>query len=125
MTICPPRRHCSRMSVPRWIAQFPARVPGTTQPARALTWIQLCSCLEPYAAVPGTAVPVDGMVHAHFAFEWCFYGGKASCSKVNDTMMGCFKKERGIEIKQRVMRLSNEGYVDDMFICGVSDGCAR
>ena len=40
-------------------------------------------------------------------------------------MMGCFKKERGIEIKQRVMRLSNEGYVDDMFICGVSDGCAR
>ena len=113
------------MSVPRRIAQFPARVPGTTQPARALTRFQLCSYLEPYAAVSGTAVPVDGMVHAHFAFEWCFYGGKASCSKVNDTMMGCFKKERGIEIKQRVMRLSNEGYVDDMFICGVSDGCAR
>ena len=44
---------------------------------------------------------------------------------MNDTMMGCFKTERGIEITRRVMRLPNEGNVDDMFICGLSDGCAR
>jgi hypothetical protein len=87
--------------------------------------MQLCSCLEPFAAVRGTAVPVNGMVLTHFVLEWCCCGGKASCSKVNDTMMGCFKTERGIEIKRRVMRLSDEENVNDIFICGVSGGCAR
>jgi hypothetical protein len=91
------------MSVPRRIAQFPARVPGTTQPARALTRFQLCSYLEPYAAVSGTAVPVDGMVLTHFALESCCCDGKASCSKVNDTMVGDFRMEKDIGVARRVI----------------------
>ena len=113
------------MSLPRWIAQFPARIPATTPHPRILTQMQLCSCLELSAAVCGTAVPVDGMVLTHFVLERCCCGGKASCSKVNDTMMGCFKTERGDGITRRVMRLSNQENVDKVCICNVLYRCVR
>jgi hypothetical protein len=65
--------------------------------------MQLCSCLEPFAAVSGIAVPVNGMVLTHLVLEWCCCGGKASCSKVNDTMVGDSRMEKDTGVARRVM----------------------
>ena len=91
------------MSLPQWIAQFPARIPATTPHLRMLTRMQLCSYLELFAAVGGTTVPVDSMVLTRFVLESCCCGGKASCSKLNDTVADDFRMERDIGVARRVM----------------------